>query len=637
MRYILIFLSLSIYTNAQLVMPAEITDIANKQFDKFNLENQNIHLKSKHVSALSKAIHYYFNINYEGFQIFNQLGNATYFEDSLMFYAHNFNPDLDFKFDKNYTHSASDAIRMLLDYFAFSESIQLNIISQNSNLFTFHAPEMSREPIHAELGLYHIDGYLKLVWNIDLYLETKNDWWSVILDAQNGDILEQNNWVVKCNYENCSFENMSRNEHHYLNYESSPNSSAQSQYNVLPLPIESPFHGTVSLINNPDDSLSSPFGWHDIDGFAGADYTITRGNNVHAYEDTASNNSPGYSPDGGAQLVFNFNYNANDEPLNNLDAAIANLFYVNNRIHDVFYHYGFDEASGNFQQNNYNRGGLSGDYVRAEAQDGSGTNNANFATPPDGSRPRMQMYIWPFSFLFGNYLNITSPTSISGPVYAARAQFGPPMPAVPIQAEIVLVEDDLSPSNDACDSILNDSAINGKIAMLFQGSCPFDEKVKAVQDAGAVAAIVVSTLGVLLPMAGDDTSIHIPSMMIRLNDANQILNAIDSGFIVQANINNQGQVDKDSDMDNGIILHEYGHGISNRLTGGGSNTNCLRNDEQMGEGWSDWFALMLTMEAVDSSHDIRGIGTYVKNQTNTGPGIRPAPYSTDFNINDSCG
>lgn len=32
--------------------------------------------------------------------------------------------------------------------------------------------------------------------------------------------------------------------------------------------------------------------------------------------------------------------------------------------------------------------------MQANSQDGSGTNNANFATPPDGSRPRMRMYYW---------------------------------------------------------------------------------------------------------------------------------------------------------------------------------------------------------------------------------------------------
>lgn len=72
----------------------------------------------------------------------------------------------------------------------------------------------------------------------------------------------------------------------------------------------------------------------------------------------------------------------------------SELFYTCNEIHDLFYAYGFDEASGNFQEHNFGRGGLGGDAVVAMAQDGSGMNNANFATPPDGQRPRMRMYVW---------------------------------------------------------------------------------------------------------------------------------------------------------------------------------------------------------------------------------------------------
>ena len=75
-------------------------------------------------------------------------------------------------------------------------------------------------------------------------------------------------------------------------------------------------------------------------------------------------------------------------------AAVTNLFYWNNIIHDVMYLYGFDEASGNFQEDNEGTDGLGSDYVNAEAQDGSGTNNANFFTPADGSNPRMQMFLW---------------------------------------------------------------------------------------------------------------------------------------------------------------------------------------------------------------------------------------------------
>jgi extracellular elastinolytic metalloproteinase len=71
-----------------------------------------------------------------------------------------------------------------------------------------------------------------------------------------------------------------------------------------------------------------------------------------------------------------------------LDAAIVNLFYLNNMIHD--YLYGFNEPAGT-SSSNFKRGGREGDAVIANCQDGSGTNNANFATPPDGSNGRMRM------------------------------------------------------------------------------------------------------------------------------------------------------------------------------------------------------------------------------------------------------
>src|SRR2546423_11337428 len=75
--------------------------------------------------------------------------------------------------------------------------------------------------------------------------------------------------------------------------------------------------------------------------------------------------------------------------------AVTSLSCGSNRYHDLFYQYGFSEAARNFQTNNFGRGGTGNDFVRAEVQDSSGTNNANFSTPPDGSLPRMQMYIFP--------------------------------------------------------------------------------------------------------------------------------------------------------------------------------------------------------------------------------------------------
>src|SRR5437773_5723108 len=50
----------------------------------------------------------------------------------------------------------------------------------------------------------------------------------------------------------------------------------------------------------------------------------------------------------------------------------------------------------------------------------------------------------------------------------------------------------------------------------------------------------------------------------------------------------------------------------------------------MGEGWSDWWALMLTQRPTDTKNAAYPIGTYVVGQPLTGGGIRRYPYS--FNM-----
>src|SRR4029453_1260288 len=115
------------------------------------------------------------------------------------------------------------------------------------------------------------------------------------------------------------------------------------------------------------------------------------GNNAHAYLDTDANNLP----DAGGTSVTNGSFlasaNLSGQPSTTANKAVAvqNLFYLNNGIHDPLYRHGFDQAQANFQIDNSGNGGLGNAPVNAEAQDGSGRDNANFATPADGSSPRM--------------------------------------------------------------------------------------------------------------------------------------------------------------------------------------------------------------------------------------------------------
>ena len=362
---------------------------------------------------------------------------------------------------------------------------------------------------------------LRLAWEVQLPVERPEHVWLVRLDAQTGAELSRMDLIVHDAYpaDHAAHAEAPRS----LAPLSTPSALAflspamAGSYTVYPMPIEAPLWATPappadarSVVANAEDATASPFGWHDTNGVAGAEYTITRGNNTHAYLDRDDNEGPdaGGEPDGGAGLTFNFPLDLTQDPSTYTDASVTNLFYWSNVIHDVMYQYGFDEASGNFQANNYGRGGTGGDAVDSESQSGADIcnefspcdTNANFFTPSDGNEPRMQMYVG----------TIPTPT-------------------------------------------------------------------------------------------------------------------IDGSF------------------DAGVVVHEYGHGISNRLVGGRTNVSCLGNDEQMGEGWSDWYGLMMTMEASDTRTTLRPIGNYLIGQGQGGGGIRAtpyqpspgAPYTTNFAVNSA--
>ena len=304
-------------------------------------------------------------------------------------------------------------------------------------------------------------------------------------------------------------------------------------------------------------------------------------------------------------------------------------------MHDIWFEHGFDESSGNFQTTNYSNQGAGGDFVFADAQDGSGFNNANFGTPPDGFSPRMQMFLWSPPGASGeDRVNILN-GSIAGEYTGVGASFGTRLPITePLTGSLALAIDATGDIYDSCQPLINSAAINGNIAILRRGDCEFGSKVLAVENAGAIAAIVVNNVpGAAAGMApgADGDTVDIPSIMISQALGESLISALENGETITANLLGPDLTDFiDGDFDNGIIAHEYGHGISNRLTGGPSAAGCLQNNEQMGEGWSDWFGLMITMKSTDLSDDARGIGTFAISQPIIGGGIRPARYSTDF-------
>ncbi|HEX6338977.1 MAG TPA: M36 family metallopeptidase [Jiangellaceae bacterium] len=504
---------------------------------------------------------------------------------------------------------------------------------------------ISDEPIPATLGWQPTDDGLRLAWRLVIDDSSDVHLFEATIDATTGELLSVEDWTSDHSVSQLAAQ-LGRAPSALAGGLAAQTTSITpgttdpvndgSSYRVYAPPKESPNDGGRTLETNPADATASPFGWHDTDGVPGPEFTITRGNNVHAYTDHNNSNSPeggisrfvvdppspaageyshtfaafgpraapdnfageivlvddgdgdgfpnngcqpftvpadaialldrgecnftvkvanaqaggasavvvannvpgnpitmgGADPtitipaimvsmadgntikdglpasgrieiidpglpteaDGGPGLTFDFPLDLADHPHEYVEAATTNLFYWCNTAHDLFYKYGFDEPSGNFQANNYGRGGVGGDYVRCEAQDGGGTNNANFSTPAnDGGTPRMQMYLW---------------------------SIGP-------------------------------------------------------------------------------------------------------------------DPQRDGDLESGIIFHEYGHGLSLRLTGG-PGVNCLAGVEQMGEGWSDYVAIAgLIDPALDDPQGPRGMGTYALWQDDPprqGAGIRPRPYSRNMDI-----
>ncbi|CAE6434636.1 unnamed protein product [Rhizoctonia solani] len=176
---------------------------------------------------------------------------------------------------------------------------------------------------------------------------------------------------------------------------------AEHSYRVVPLNFQDPTQ-KYEIVHEPADYSVSQSGWHYT---GGKDTTQTSGNNAIVYKYCRPNLSPPYidelncvntttqsSPDNN----YEYPQNPDKEPTNdqNINAARVNAFYIVNAMHDITYHYGFTENAYNFQNDNFGKGGKGEDRIQVSVQDGSGAENANFATPPDGQPGQMRMFLW---------------------------------------------------------------------------------------------------------------------------------------------------------------------------------------------------------------------------------------------------
>lgn len=360
--------------------------------------------------------------------------------------------------------------------------------------------------------------------------------------------------------------------------------------------------------------------------------TETIGNNVDAYADhvkpdglnewefRANVTSPG---------VFDWPYDIDAEPLviqTQSMAAIVNLFYVNNWLHDWWYDSGFDEAAGNAQMNNFDRGGEGGDPLLAEAQDSSfegKRNNAVMSTPVDGESPRMEMYLWTAP---GEAWIDVQP--LGQKIAAGAAWFGPKN--FDFAGAMVVVDDGQGETSDGCEPPMND--VVARVALVDRGGCSFEAKVANAESAGAIGVIVANNVDSDEPLLlGVDPNIvdpAIPALGITKVDGETLKVALQEPQT--ANLFRFTGTERDASLDNMIIAHEWGHFLHHRLTNCGS-----RQCESQSEGWGDFLALHTILRDGDSLAGVFPMSTYASATGDPSAyfGTRRVPYSVDMTKN----
>ena len=535
---------------------------------------------------------------------------------------------------------AADAVAAAADALGLDDPERLRVLSLSlgsAQESVVSNGGISDEPIPARLGWQPTKDGLRLAWQLVIDDASDSHLWNATVDAGDGRLLGADDWTDHDSFEDLDSTlgaTLARSTASAAAIESPVSTNPVddgSSYRVFQLPFEGPNDGERTLVENPADGAASPYGWHDTDGADGPEFSILRGNNVHAYLDQDANNQPDFGePDGGAGLDFDFDVDFGEHSQAYRDAVVTNLFFGCNVVHDLMWLYGFDEASGNFQANNYDRGGGEGDYVRCEAADGGGTNNANFSTPAaDSGTPRMQMYLWP-----GNQLGSQNQVVVDGvgDFGAGWARFGPPAPSAGVSGAFF-------DAGNGCDALAYAGAPAGSwIAIVVGGNtgCQAIQKAHAADAAGASAIVMAtgtSSTGIIAAGSGNMgvASPEIPAVVVSTASGDAIRAALPASGTVRKHPNHPGI--RDGDFDFAIIGHEYGHGVSNRLTGG-PGINCLTGDERMGEGWSDYIGLVIPLTPeLDDPQQPRGLVPYVLFQPDRhGNGLRPRPYTRDMTI-----
>ncbi|QSX77491.1 M36 family metallopeptidase [Agrilutibacter solisilvae] len=366
------------------------------------------------------------------------------------------------------------------------------------------------------------------------------------------------------------------------------------------------------------------------------------GNNVDAYSDLTFNDTAdadAIRPDITSANAFDRTYDftlPSDGSSDQIKAALTQLFYLTNWLHDWYYDAGFNEVGQNAQVSNYGRGGLENDGMIVNAYYNIG-GGGSITLPPDGIPPAMSLHPMDVPGKSGR-LSVTGQTTFTTTsVGHVRPNF---MGPVNFNVAADVVPGLSGTSTRGCTALTNASEVAGKIAFLDAGTCQHRIKVKNAQNAGAIGAIIGDATS---PVGGGDATVSIPLLVLQPADTTNLKAAMAAGIVTaQMEAQTEPYV-RHHVLDNFVAAHEFGHLLVSRTISNGDGFNAGTFGESMAEGWADFVAMHL-LAGPDPNHDYNGVYAFAPhvgggpasppgNQSyyfSGGAALRRYPLSTDF-------
>ena len=141
-------------------------------------------------------------------------------------------------------------------------------------------------------------------------------------------------------------------------------------------------------------------------------------------------------------------------------------------------------------------------------------------------------------------LTITAPAPVAKNYDIGFAEFGPSPQVTPMSARMVLAADESNEAGplptDGCTPFTNADRVNGRIAVVDRGTCPYAQKARNAQAAGAVALVVIdheraTCTPPAMALSGEN-DVAIPAVSISAIDGDGLKAQLEANVIVDASL-----------------------------------------------------------------------------------------------------